>query len=81
MYVDKPLYHWVNNGNDSLSRAELLVQDNFYFVCGQECDTEFLEEFYSGQGMIVSLVKVDTISEGEDLLTVYAVEITGNKTE
>ena len=21
LYVDKPLYHWVNNGNDSLSRA------------------------------------------------------------
>lgn len=67
--------------NDSPSRAELLVQDNFYFVCGQECDTEFLEEFYSGHGIIVSLEETDTIGEEEELLTVYAVEITGNKME
>ena len=66
---------------DSLTRAELLLQDNFYFVCGQECDTEFIEEFYSGHGMIVSLKEVDRITAGENMLAVYALEITGDKVE
>ena len=66
---------------DNLSRAELLLQDNFYFVCGRECDTEFLEEFYSGLGMIVSLKETDRVEAGKDMLAVYKLEITGNKAE
>lgn len=66
---------------DSLSRAELLLQDNFFFVCDRECDTEFLEEFYSGLGMIVSLKETDRVEAGEDMLAVYKLEITGNKAE
>jgi len=66
---------------DSLSRAELLLQDDFFFVCDRECDTEFLEEFYSGLGMIVSLKETDCVEAGEDLLAVYKLEITGNKAE
>ena len=66
---------------DSFSRAELLLQDNFYFVCGKECDTEFLEEFYSGLGCIVSLKETDRVEAGEDMLTVYKLEITGSKAE
>ncbi len=66
---------------DSLSRAELLLQDNFYFVCGKECDTEFLEEFYGGLGCIVSLKETARVEAGEDMLTVYKLEITGSKAE
>lgn len=66
---------------DNLSRAELLLQDNFYFVCEQETDTEFLEEFYSGHGMIVSLKETDRIESKERALIVYALEVTGNKIE
>lgn len=66
---------------DSISRAELLLSDNFYFVCEQECDTRFIEEFYSGQGLAVSLKETDCVKAGGDMLTVYAVELTGNKEE
>ena len=66
---------------DKLSRAELLLQDNFYFVCEQGMDTEFLEEFYSGQGMIVSPMEIDRIETEYMTLLIYKLDITGTKTE
>ena len=64
---------------DKLSRAELLLQDNFYFVCEDGTDTEFLEEFYSGHGMIVSAVEMDWIETEYKTLLIYKLEITGLK--
>ena len=64
---------------DKLSRAELLLQDNFYFVCEDGTDTEFLEEFYSGHGMIVSAVEMDRIESEYKTLLIYKLEITGSK--
>lgn len=64
---------------DKLSRAELLLQDNFYFVCEDGTDTEFLEEFYSGHGMIVSAVEMDRIETEYKTLLIYKLEITGLK--
>ena len=64
---------------DKLSRAELLLQDNFYFVCEEGTDTEFLEEFYSGHGMIVSLVEADKIETEYMTLLISKLEITCSK--
>lgn len=64
---------------DKLSRAELLLQDNFYFVCEDGTDTDFLEEFYSGHGMIVSAVEMDRIETEYKTLLIYKWEITGLK--
>lgn len=66
---------------DNLSRAELLLQYNFYFVCDKESDTEFLEEFYGGHGWIVSLKEKERVGADEDTLIVYKLEITGNEAE
>ncbi len=65
---------------DKLSRAELLLQDNFYFVCKQGTDTEFLEEFYSGHGVIISVIEKKRIETEEMTLFIYKLEITGTKT-
>lgn len=64
---------------DKLSRAELLLQDNFYFVCEDGTDTEFLEEFYSGHGMIVSVLETDRIETEYKTLLIYKLDITGTK--
>ena len=64
---------------DRLSRAELLLQDKFYFVCEQGADTEFLKDFYSGHGMVVSAMETDRIETEYKTLVIYNVEITGNK--
>ncbi len=65
---------------DKLSRAELLLQDNFYFVCKQETDTEFLEEFYSGHGVIISVIEKERIETEEMTLLINKLKITGTKT-
>lgn len=64
---------------DKLSRAELLLQDNFYFLCEEGSDIEFLEEFYSGHGMIVSAVEIDRIETEYKTLLIYKLDITGTK--
>lgn len=66
---------------DRLSRAELLLQDNFYFVCAQETDIEFLEAFYSGHGVIVSVIEKERIETEEMTLLINKLEITGTKTD
>ena len=65
---------------DRLSRAELLLQDNFYFVCAQETDTEFLEAFYSGHGVIVSVIEKERIETEEMTLLINKLEVIGTKT-
>ena len=69
-----------NYHKDKLSRAELLLQDNFYFVCEENADTEFLEEFYSGHGVIVSVIEKDRIETEQMTLCTYKLKITGTKT-
>ena len=64
---------------DKLSRAELLLQDNFYFVCEENADTEFLEEFYSGLEVIVSVIEKDRIETDQMTLLINKLEITGTK--
>lgn len=64
---------------DMLSRAELLLLDNFYFVCAQENDVDFLEEFYSGQGIVVSIAEHEKIGINEKILVIYQVEVIGTK--
>lgn len=66
---------------DALSRAELLLQDNFYFVCEPKTDIEFLEEFYGGHGMIISITETDRLETEEKALSIYKLEVTGNKVE
>ena len=64
----------VNYHKDKLSRAELLLQDNFYFVCEEETDTDFLKEFYSGHGIKVSIVEVDRIEIEQTTLIINKLE-------
>ncbi len=51
---------------DMLSRAELLLQDNFYFVIEEGRDISFLEDFYRTFGIVVAIESVDEIA-GEDI--------------
>ena len=51
---------------DMLSRAELLLQDNFYFVIEEGRDISFLEDFYRTFGIVVTIESVDEIS-AEDI--------------
>lgn len=65
----------VNYHEDKLSRAELLLQDNFYFVCEEETDTDFLKEFYSGHGIKVSIMEVDRIETEQMTMIINKLEI------
>ena len=62
---------------EAFSRAELLLQDNFFYVCKEGSDTEYLEEFYSGHGMIVELTEEERISSDVSTLIVYRIEAVG----
>lgn len=66
---------------DELTRAELLLQDNFYFVCKEETNTEFLEEFYSGQGAVVSVNATEQIETEQMKLLIYKLRILEIKTD
>lgn len=70
-----------NYHKDMLSRAELLLQENFYYVCEDGSDTEFLKEFYSGHGAIVDLAETDKIGKNGKPLVVYKIEVTATKWE
>jgi len=63
--------------NEAFSRAELLLQDNFYYVCEQDSDLEYLEDFYSGHGMVVELTEEERISSRVQTLIVYRIEAVG----
>ena len=47
---------------DMLSRAELLLKDNFYFVAEEGVELSFLDDFYRTLGIMVTIVCVDEIS-------------------
>ncbi len=59
--------------DEAFSRAELLLQDNFYYVCEEGSDTTYLEEFYSGHGIKVEPVEEEQISSRVATLVVYEV--------
>ena len=63
--------------DEAFSRAELLLQDNFYYVCEQDSDLEYLEDFYSGHGMVVELTEEERISSRVQTLIVYRIEAVG----
>ena len=56
-----------------LSRAELLLQDNFYFVIEEGRDISFLEDFYRTFGIVVAIESVDEIAGEDKILVVYKV--------
>jgi len=62
---------------EAFSRAELLLQDNFYYVCKEGSDMEYLEDFYSGHGIVVELTEEKKISSEENSLIVYGIEAVG----
>jgi len=62
---------------EAFSRAELLLQDNFYYICEEGSDTEYLKDFYSGHGMIVELTEEEKISSPLKTLIVYRIEAVG----
>ena len=63
--------------DEAFSRAELLLQDNFHYVCEEGSDTEYLKDFYSGHGMIVELTEEERISSTLKTLIVYRIEAVG----
>lgn len=62
---------------EAFARAELLLQDNFYFVCDKGTDTEFLKEFYRTMGIIAGIQVIDEISEGDRTLAIYKITPNG----
>lgn len=63
--------------DEAFSRAELLLQDNFYYVAEEGSDIEYLKDFYSGHGMIVELTEEERISSRVQTLIVYRIESVG----
>ena len=63
---------------DMLSRAELLLLDNFYFVAEDGADTTFLEAFYRGQGMEISVSEKERITAANKTLYIYKLDVVGN---
>lgn len=63
--------------DEAFSRAELLLQDNFYYVAEEGNDIEYLKDFYSGHGMIVELAEEERISSRVQTLIVYRIEAVG----
>lgn len=57
---------------DAFSRAELLLQDNFYYVMEENGDTEFLYDFYKALGVVVEISPIHLVGE-ENSLVVYRV--------
>ena len=62
---------------DRLSRAELLLQDNFYFVIEEDADISFLQEFYGTQGIDIVVSPIEEISREERTLVIYEVLLAG----
>lgn len=62
---------------ERISEAELLLQDNFYFVIEKERPLDFLHEFYSTQGIALNTEVVDEIGNKENPLVVFEVSAIG----
>ncbi len=58
---------------DRLSRAELLLQENFYFVMEEDGNVHFLEEFYGTQGITIHTRQIEEITANERTMVVYEV--------
>ncbi len=63
--------------DEAFSRAEFLLQDNFYYVCEDGSDITYLKDFYSGHGVIVELTEEERISSRVQTLIVYRIEAVG----
>ena len=57
----------------TISIAELLLTDNFYFVVESNRDITFMEDFYKSKGKKVTLELQETIGEGENPFMVYQI--------
>ena len=62
-----------NYHKDALSRAELLVLDNFYFVVEEGRDISFLDEFYGTLGIEIEAEIEDVIEGTEKVMVIYRV--------
>lgn len=62
-----------NYYKDMLSRAELLLLDNFYFVIEDGRDISFLRDFYRTLGIEIEVDVTDTITGDETTLVIYEV--------
>lgn len=62
---------------ERVSEAELLLQDNFYFVIEKERTLDFLHEFYAMQGITLNTEMVDEIGNKENPLVIYEVSAIG----
>jgi len=62
-----------NYYKDMLSRAELLLLDNFYFVIEDGRDISFLGDFYRTLGIEIEVNMVDTIAGDDTTLVIYEV--------
>jgi len=62
-----------NYYKDMLSRAELLLLDNFYFVIEDGRDISFLRDFYRTLGMEIEVNIADTIAGEDTTLVIYEV--------
>ena len=62
-----------NYYKDMLSRAELLLLDNSYFVIEEDRDISFLRDFYRTLGIEIEVDVTDTIAGNETRLVIYEV--------
>ena len=58
---------------ETISIAELLLTDNFYFVAESNRDITFMEDFYKSKGKKVTLELQEIIGEGENPFMVYQI--------
>ena len=58
---------------ESVSVAELLLTDNFYFVAESNRDVTFMVDFYKSKDKKITLELQETIGEGENPFRVYKV--------
>lgn len=63
--------------DERISEAELLLQDNFYFVIERERTLDFLHEFYTTQGITLNTEVVDEIGNKDNPLVVHEVSALG----
>ena len=63
--------------DERMSEAELLLQDNFYFVIERERSLDFLYEFYTTQGITLNTEIVDKIGNKDNPLVVHEVSALG----
>lgn len=63
----------VNYYKDMLSRAELLLLDNFYFVIEEGRDISFLGDFYRTLGIEIEVEVIDTVAGQGSEFAIYRI--------